>query len=107
MQKTNPIEEPQQKKVELAMSVEVGHIRKECQELKGQEGKSRIREIMIGGREAAQDPTVVTGMFLIYTLYANILFDTNADKSYITPKFRKLLDHPSSKLREAYKVENG
>ena len=48
---------------------------------------------------------MVTGTFLINNLYENILFDTDTDRSYITPKFRKLLDHPSSKLREAYRVE--
>ena len=60
---------------------------------------------VIGAREAVEDPTVVTCTFLINNLYAKILFDTGADRSYITHDFRKLLDYPSSKLREAYKVE--
>ena len=34
-----------------------------------------------------------------------MLFGTRADKSCINSKFRKLLNHPSSKLREAYRVE--
>lgn len=59
---------------------------------------------MIGARDAIQDPNVVTGTFLINNLYANILFDSGADKSYVTPKFRQLLNNPSNKIRETYIV---
>lgn len=34
---------------------------------------------------------VVIGMFLINDIYANVLFDTYADRSYINLEFRKLL----------------
>ena len=60
---------------------------------------------MIGPREAVQDSKVVTSMFLINNLYANLNFDTCTDRIYITPKFRKMLYHPSSKLKEADRVE--
>lgn len=68
-------------------------------------GNAKGRAFVIGAQEAIQDPTVVTGIFLINKLYTNVLFDTGDDKSYITPEYRKFLNHPSSKLREAYRVE--
>lgn len=64
---------------------------------------------MIGTRDAIQDPSVETSMFLINSLYATILFDSGADRSCITPVFRKLLNDKSSKLKETYiiEMENG
>lgn len=58
---------------------------------------------MIGNRDAIQDPTVVTNTFPINNLYATILFDSGADKSFITPTFRQLLNNESSKLDVALK----
>lgn len=69
-------------------------------------GTSSIgRKFVIGARDDVHDPTVVGGTYLINDLYVNALFNFGADKSYITPEFRKLLNHPCSKLRETYIVE--
>lgn len=68
--------------------------------MKEQGGNYKSREFVIGAIETVQDLLVVTSTFLIIDLYANILFDTGADRSYITPKLRKLLNNPSSKLRK-------
>ncbi|XP_052627241.1 uncharacterized protein LOC128133747 [Lactuca sativa] len=84
---------------------EVGHIKKECPKLKSQGGIGRGRAFVIGSREAIQDPSVVSGTFLIDNLYAAILFDSGADRSFITPTFTKLLSHKSSRLKEIYEVE--
>ncbi|XP_052623234.1 uncharacterized protein LOC128128407 [Lactuca sativa] len=84
---------------------EVGHIKKECPKLRCQGGIGRGRAFVIGSREAIQDPSVVYGTFLIDNLYASILFDSGADRSFITPTFRKLLSHKSSILKEIYEVE--
>ena len=84
---------------------EVGHIKRECPKLRSQGSTRRGRAFVIGGREAVQDPSVVSGTFLIDNLYASILFDSGADWSFITPTFRKLLSHKSSILKEIYEVE--
>lgn len=60
---------------------------------------------MIGKKDAIQDPSVVTGTFLINNLYATILFDSVANRSFISPSFKRLLDHESSKLDVSYEVE--
>ncbi|XP_023741612.1 uncharacterized protein LOC111889700 [Lactuca sativa] len=84
---------------------EVGHIKRECPKLRSQGSTRRGRAFVIGGREAVQDPSVVSGTFLIDNLYAMILFDFGADRSFITLVFRKFLSHESSKLKEIYEVE--
>lgn len=62
---------------------------------------------MIGSRDVIQDPLVVTCTFLVNNVCATILFDSGAHKSFITPKFRKLLSHKSSRLNQTYVVEMG
>lgn len=84
---------------------ETGHFRRSCSKLRYQGGNDRVRGFLIGVKDAIQDPIVVTSMFIINNLYTNILFDSGVDRSYITPKFRQLLNHPSSKLKETYIVE--
>ncbi|XP_023739513.1 uncharacterized protein LOC111887572 [Lactuca sativa] len=84
---------------------EVGHIKRECPKLKSQGGIGRGKEFVIGSREAIQDPSIVFGTLLIDNLYATILFESVANRSFITPTFRKLLSHESSKLKEIYEVE--
>ena len=38
-------------------------------------------------------------------IYAIILFHSSADRDFITPSFKQLLNHDSSKLDVAYEVE--
>ena len=49
------------------------------------------RILAIGHEEAMSDPTVVTGTFLHNNSYACILFDTGAEKSFVSHKFKHLL----------------
>nr|KAJ0201362.1 hypothetical protein LSAT_V11C600322330 [Lactuca sativa] len=51
------------------------------------------------------DPTVVTDISPVNGLYASILFDSGAERSFITPKFRELLIHKFRNLDEPYIVE--
>ena len=44
------------------------------------------------GREAREDPNVVTGTFLLNNHYASVLFDTGADKSFVSITFMSLLE---------------
>ncbi|XP_023734911.1 uncharacterized protein LOC111882775 [Lactuca sativa] len=81
------------------------HIKRNCPKLKKGDGSAHGRAFVIGNKDAIQDPSVVTGTFLINNVYATILFDSGADKSFINPSFKELLNHKSSKLEVAYKVE--
>lgn len=60
---------------------------------------------MIGTKDSIHDATVVTGTLAINGLYASILFDSFAKRSFNTPKFRKHSSLKSMKLDEPYVVE--
>jgi len=57
------------------------------------------------GRKARKDPSVVTGTFLVNNHYAYVLFDTGADKSFVSRSFEPLLGSLSSKLNVKYSIE--
>nr|GEV06706.1 putative reverse transcriptase domain-containing protein [Tanacetum cinerariifolium] len=56
---------------------------------------------------AMRDPNsnVVTGMFLLNNRYASILFDTGADRSFISTAFSSLIDIVPTPLGNSYDVE--
>ena len=58
----------------------------------------------MGAKEAQADPRCVTGTFLINNLYANVLFDSGTERSFVNHKFRKLLTHESKTLNDTYIV---
>nr|GEU31771.1 hypothetical protein [Tanacetum cinerariifolium] len=51
------------------------------------------------------DSNVVTGMFLLNNRYASILFDTGADRSFMSIAFSSLIDIIPTPLRNSYDVE--
>ncbi|GJX89775.1 putative reverse transcriptase domain-containing protein [Tanacetum coccineum] len=66
-----------------------GHIKKNCPKLKNYgngNGNSvaQGRAYALGGRDASPDSNVITGTFLLNNRYATILFDTGADRSFIS-----------------------
>ncbi|XP_024964017.1 uncharacterized protein LOC112504315 [Cynara cardunculus var. scolymus] len=77
--------------------------RQTCQGDRG--GQARGRAFAMGAEEARQDPNVVTGMFLLNNLYALVIFDSGADRSFVSLEFRPLINLKSSKLKDAYTIE--
>lgn len=61
--------------------------------------------LTMGQSDAVQDPAVVTGTFLLNHTYACILFDTGAERSFVSEKFKHLLKQQPQKLNETYTVE--
>nr|GEU85817.1 hypothetical protein [Tanacetum cinerariifolium] len=51
------------------------------------------------------DPNVITGTFLLNNRYASILFDTGADRSFISTAFSSLIDIVPTPLGSNYDVE--
>ncbi|GKA95607.1 putative reverse transcriptase domain-containing protein [Tanacetum coccineum] len=89
-----------------------GHYRSECSRLKNQNrrnqarnGESRGRAYVLGGGEANQNPNVVMGTFLLNNNYASIIFDTSADKSFVSTTFSPLIDITPTALDTKYVVE--
>ncbi|GJS33908.1 putative reverse transcriptase domain-containing protein [Tanacetum coccineum] len=89
-----------------------GHYRSECSKLKKQNRgiqtgnrEARGRAYALGGREANQDPNVIKGTFLLNNLYAYILFDTGADRSFMSTTFNSLINIIPMALDTKYVVE--
>ncbi|GJY61832.1 putative reverse transcriptase domain-containing protein [Tanacetum coccineum] len=59
----------------------------------------------IGGGGANSDSNVVTGTFLLNNCYASMLFDSGADRSFVSSTFSALLDVAPSTLDISYAVE--
>ncbi|GKC03736.1 putative reverse transcriptase domain-containing protein [Tanacetum coccineum] len=63
------------------------------------------RAYALGGRNASLDPNVITGTFLLKNRYAKILFDTGADRSFVSSTFSILIGITPATLENHYDVE--
>ncbi|GKF27892.1 putative reverse transcriptase domain-containing protein [Tanacetum coccineum] len=59
----------------------------------------------IRGGGANLDSNVVTGTFLLNNCYASMLFNSGADKSFVSSTFSALIDVASSTLDTSYAIE--
>ncbi|GKE94264.1 putative reverse transcriptase domain-containing protein, partial [Tanacetum coccineum] len=87
-----------------------GHIKKNCPKLKNRgndngNGTSQGRAYALGGRDARPDSNIITGTFLLNNRYATILFDTGADRSFISNTFSALINITPITLESHYDVE--
>nr|GFB75858.1 hypothetical protein [Tanacetum cinerariifolium] len=87
-----------------------GHIKKNFPKLKNRRngsgnGIAQGRVYELGGRDASPDSNVITGTFLLNNRYAKILFDTGADRSFVSTTFSALIDITSTTLENNYDVE--
>ncbi|XP_022041005.1 uncharacterized protein LOC110943571 [Helianthus annuus] len=64
---------------------EQGHFKRDCSKAKGQNARGRAFELNAG--KARDDPAVVTVMFLINNHSAFVLFDTEAELSFVSKNF--------------------
>jgi hypothetical protein len=89
---------------------EMGHFRGECPQKKNQgtgnqDGRARGRAYVMGGEDVKEDPNVVAGTFLVNNRYASILFDSGADRSFVSSTFPPLLNIEPTSLDISYIVE--
>nr|GEZ38054.1 putative reverse transcriptase domain-containing protein [Tanacetum cinerariifolium] len=91
-----------------------GHFKRDCHKLKnkdGGNGNAHGRMYAVGNAERngndAGNPysNVVTGTFLLNNRYASILFDTGADRSFVSTAFSSLIDIIPTPLDNYYDVE--
>nr|GEX64781.1 hypothetical protein [Tanacetum cinerariifolium] len=91
-----------------------GHFKRDYPKLKNKDGeKVNVPGWVyaVGNAEkrgnASRDPNsnVVMGTFLLNNRYASILFDTGADRSFISTAFSSLIDIVPTPLRNSYDVE--
>ncbi|GJY72726.1 reverse transcriptase domain-containing protein [Tanacetum coccineum] len=90
------------------------HFKKDCPMLKNKDGGNGSAQgwvYAVGNaekkRNASRDPdsNAVTGTFLLNNRYASILFDTSADRSFISTAFSSLINIAPTLLENSYDVE--
>ncbi|GKE35228.1 reverse transcriptase domain-containing protein [Tanacetum coccineum] len=68
-------------------------------------GEARGKAYVLGGGDANPDSNVVKGMFLLNNHYASMIFDSGADRSFVSTTFSTLLDITPDTLYVSYAVE--
>ncbi|GJT70147.1 putative reverse transcriptase domain-containing protein [Tanacetum coccineum] len=90
-----------------------GHFKRECPKLKnnnnhgnqGGNGNAPAKVYAVGRAGTDPDSNVVTGTFLLNNRYASVLFDTGADRSFVSTAFSSQIDITPSTLDHYYDVE--
>ncbi|GJW43518.1 putative reverse transcriptase domain-containing protein [Tanacetum coccineum] len=91
-----------------------GHFKRDCPKLKNKDGGNGNAQGWVyavgnaekrGNASRNPDANVVTGMFLLNNHYASILFDTGADRSFISTAFSSLINIAPTPLENCYDVE--
>ncbi|GKB70200.1 putative reverse transcriptase domain-containing protein [Tanacetum coccineum] len=93
-----------------------GHYRSDCSKMKDQNcgnktrnksgiGEARGKAYVLGRGDANPDSNVVTCTFLLNNHYASVLFDSGADRSFVSTTFSTLLDMIPDTFDVSYAVE--
>ncbi|GJW09132.1 putative reverse transcriptase domain-containing protein [Tanacetum coccineum] len=89
-----------------------GHFKKECPKLKNnnrgnptRNGNALAKVYVIGNAGINLNSNIVTGTFLLNNHYASILFDTGADRSFVSTAFSSQIDITTPTLDHYYNVE--
>nr|GFB19244.1 putative reverse transcriptase domain-containing protein [Tanacetum cinerariifolium] len=88
-----------------------GHFKRNCPKLKNNDCGNQARidrapaRVYAVGNAGANPDNVVAGTFLLNDHYASILFDTGADKSFVSTAFSSLININPSILDYSYDVE--
>nr|GFA42916.1 hypothetical protein [Tanacetum cinerariifolium] len=90
-----------------------GHYKRECPKLKnnnnqGNQGRrtnAPARVYAVGRALADPDANDITGTFILNNRYASILFDTGADRSFVSTTFSTQINTTPSNLDHYYDVE--
>ncbi|GKB96395.1 putative reverse transcriptase domain-containing protein [Tanacetum coccineum] len=90
------------------------YFKRDCPKLKNKDGGNGNAQGWVyavgnaekrGNASGNPDANVVTGMFLLNNHYASILFDTGADRSFISTTFSSLIKIAPTLLDDSYDVE--
>ncbi|GKE41089.1 putative reverse transcriptase domain-containing protein [Tanacetum coccineum] len=89
-----------------------GHFKRDCPKLKnsnrgnqGRNGNAPTKVYAVGCAGTNPDLNVVTGTFNLNNRYASVLFDTSADRSFVSTAFSSQIDITPSTLDHYYDVE--
>ncbi|GKF03949.1 putative reverse transcriptase domain-containing protein [Tanacetum coccineum] len=85
-------------------------MKRDCPKLKNHgngngNGTAQGRAYALGGRDASPESNVITSKFLLNNRYATILFDTGADRSFVSNTFSAMINITPTTLETHYDVE--
>ncbi|GJW76683.1 reverse transcriptase domain-containing protein [Tanacetum coccineum] len=90
----------------------LGHFKRDCPNLEdnsrgnqSRNGRATARAYTVGNAGKNLDSNVVMVTFLLNNCYASILFDTGADRSFVSTSFSSLIDIIPTALDHDYDVE--
>nr|GEV45948.1 hypothetical protein [Tanacetum cinerariifolium] len=90
----------------------LGHFKKDCPKLKNGNrgnqhgnGNAPAKVYVVGNTGTNPDSNVITGTFLLNNRYDSILFDTGADRSFVSTTFSSLIDITPTTIDRYYDVE--
>ncbi|GKE62174.1 putative reverse transcriptase domain-containing protein, partial [Tanacetum coccineum] len=81
---------------------EKGHYKSQCPKA---DNSAHGRAYMLRDKSAHQDPNVVMGTFLLNQHLARVLFDSGADKSFVSISLASMLNIPPITLDTTYDIE--
>ncbi|GJW66333.1 reverse transcriptase domain-containing protein [Tanacetum coccineum] len=81
---------------------EKGHYKNQCPKANN---SAHGRAYLLRDKNAHQDPNVVTGTFLLNQHLARVLFDSGADKSFVSISLASMLNIPPITLDTTYDIE--
>jgi hypothetical protein len=86
---------------------ELDHIRSACPKLAQGPANNPARGIasVLNANDARVDTNVVTGTFLLNNHYAFVLFDSGADRSFVSVDFASFIGLVPSRMPESFIVE--
>ncbi|GJW59469.1 putative reverse transcriptase domain-containing protein [Tanacetum coccineum] len=89
-----------------------GHFKKDCPKPRNGNrgnqhgnGNAPAKVYVVGNAGTNPDSNIITGTFLLNERYASILFDTGADRSFVSTTFSSLIDITPTTLDHYYDVE--
>ncbi|GKA91884.1 putative reverse transcriptase domain-containing protein [Tanacetum coccineum] len=89
-----------------------GHYKRDCPKLKNKNqgnqagnGNAVARAYAVGTAGTNPNSNVVTGTFLLNNRYSSILFDTGADRIFVSTAFSSLIDIIPTTLDHSYDVK--
>ncbi|GJY17624.1 putative reverse transcriptase domain-containing protein [Tanacetum coccineum] len=83
----------------------VGHLARDCRSPANTNASNNHRGTGAGRAWTNPDSNVITGTFLLNNRYASVLFDTGADRSFVSTAFSSQIDITPSTLDHYYDVE--
>ncbi|GKC67981.1 putative reverse transcriptase domain-containing protein, partial [Tanacetum coccineum] len=84
---------------------EKGHFKDRCPKGRNQQNEGARARAYVVVENPQQSPNVVTGTFLLNDHYACILFDSGAEKSFVSSAFTPFIDISPTALNTSYEVE--